>query len=124
MGLTREEMDQKMDEHFGFEARDDVEGVLSTLASDAIHDIVGWPSGPTEGREGARGFYETLFSDLSDGKVTCERRLYGDGFLIDVSLWEGKAPSLPSVGPLGQPTMSWIASLEGEFCQSLSRKPE
>jgi predicted ester cyclase len=95
MGLTREEMDQKMDEHFGFEARDDVEGVLSTLASDAIHDIVGWPSGPTEGREGARGFYETLFSDLSDGKVTCERRLYGDGFLIDVSLWEGKAPGQP-----------------------------
>ncbi len=95
MSLTREEMDQKMDEHFGFEARDDVEGVLSTLASDAIHDIVGWPSGPTEGRENARGVYETLFSDLSDAKVTCERRLYGDGFLIDVSLWEGKAPGRP-----------------------------
>ncbi len=95
MGLTREEMDQKMDEHFGFEARDDVEGVLRTLASDAIHDIVGWPSGPTEGREAARGFYETLFSDLSDGKVTCKKRLYGDGFLIDESLWEGKAPGRP-----------------------------
>ena len=65
MGLTREEMDQKMDEHFGFEARDDVEGVLSTLASDVTHDTVGWPSGPTEGREGARGFYEALFSDSS-----------------------------------------------------------
>jgi hypothetical protein len=27
MSLTHEEMDQKIDEHFGFEARDDVEGV-------------------------------------------------------------------------------------------------
>ena len=52
MTLTREEMDRKMDEHFGFEARDDVEGVLATLAPNAIHDIVGWPAGPTVGRVG------------------------------------------------------------------------
>ena len=45
--LDRAEMDRKMDEHFGFEARDDVAGVLSTLASDVTHDIVGWPTGPT-----------------------------------------------------------------------------
>ena len=54
MAMTREEMDRRMDEHFGFEARDDVQGVLATLAPDAEHDIVGWPSGPTHGREGAR----------------------------------------------------------------------
>ena len=50
MALTPAEMDRKIDEHFGFEARDDVEGVLATLAPDAEHDIVGWPSGPTHGR--------------------------------------------------------------------------
>ena len=54
MALTPAEMDRKIDEHFGFEARDDVEGVLATLAPDAEHDIVGWPTGPTHGREGAR----------------------------------------------------------------------
>jgi hypothetical protein len=41
-------MDLKIDEHFGFEARDDVEGVLTTLAPDVEHDIVGWPSGPKQ----------------------------------------------------------------------------
>ena len=37
MALTPAEMDRKIDEHFGFEARDDVEGVLSTLAPDVLH---------------------------------------------------------------------------------------
>jgi hypothetical protein len=40
MALTHEEMDRKVDEHFAFEARDDVEGVLATLSPDVEHDIV------------------------------------------------------------------------------------
>jgi uncharacterized protein len=95
MAMTREEMDRKLDEHFGFEARDDVEGVLATLAPDAEHDIVGWPSGPTHGREGARAFYEALFADLAESEVECLRRLHGDGFLVDESLWRGTAPGKP-----------------------------
>jgi len=95
MALTPAEMDTKMDEHFGFEARDDVAGVLSTLAPDATHDIVGWPAGPTHGRDNARAFYETMFADLADGKITCLRRHYGDGFLVDESRWEGTAAGSP-----------------------------
>ncbi len=95
MALTRAEMDKKIDEHFGFEARDDVEGVLATLAPDAEHDIVGSPSGPTRGREAARAFYVGLFSDLSESKVETVRRLYGEDFLVDDSLWRGRAPGTP-----------------------------
>lgn len=95
MPLTREQMDRKIDEHFGFEAKDDVEGVLATLAHDAEHDIVGYPTGPTHGREGARTFYETMFVDLADSKVDCVKRLYGDNFLVDESVWRGKAPGKP-----------------------------
>ena len=95
MALTRADMDRKIDEHFGFEARDDVAGVLATLAGDVEHDIVGWPGGPTHGRDAARPFYETLFADLSDGRIECLRRLYGADFLVDESLWRGKAPGRP-----------------------------
>ena len=95
MTLSREEMDQKIDEHFRFEAEDDVEGVLATLSEDVEHDIVGLPCGPTRGRDGARGFYMRLFADLADGKVTCLRRLYGDGFVVDESLWRGTAVGRP-----------------------------
>jgi len=95
MPLTREQMNRKIDEHFRFEAADDIDGVVTTLAPDAVHDIVGWPSGPTRGRDNARPFYNRLFADLAEGAVTPIKRLYGDNFLIDESLWEGRAPGRP-----------------------------
>ena len=95
MTLTRAAMDRKIDEHFGFEARDDVEGVLTTLTTDVEHDIVGSPLGPTWGREQARAFYQGLFSDLSEGTVETIRRLYGEDFMVDDSVWEGRAPGRP-----------------------------
>jgi predicted ester cyclase len=93
--LTQRDMDRKIDEHFAFEARDDVEGVLATLSVDVEHDIVGAPTGPTYGREAARSFYEALFADLAESQVECVRRLYGEDFLVDESLWRGTAPGRP-----------------------------
>jgi len=93
--MTPAEMDSKLDQHFAFEADDDVEGVLATLSEDVDHDIVGWPGGPSRGREGARPFYQTLFQDLSDGSVECRKRLYGADFLVDESVWRGRAPGRP-----------------------------
>ena len=95
MNMTRADMDRIVNEHFSYEAADDVEGVLSTLAPDATHDIVGWPTGPTYGRENARPFYQALFGDLADSKVTCVKRLYGDNFVVDESFFEGKAVGRP-----------------------------
>ena len=95
MTLTRAQMDEIMDAHFGYEAADDVEGVLGTLSDDVEHDIVGWPAGPSHGREGARAFYQQMFRDLAEGKVTTKKRLYGDGFLVDESTWEGRAIGSP-----------------------------
>lgn len=95
MALTKEQMDAKLDEHFRFEAQDDVEGVLATLTDDVEHDVVGSPTGPTRGREAPRGFYETMFADLADGSVRSLRRLYGDNFMVDDSIWSGRAPGRP-----------------------------
>ncbi len=95
MGMTKDAMDRKLDEHFGFEANDDVEGVLATLASDVEHDVVGWPTGPVRGREAARPFYQALFADLAESTVQSRRRLYGDNFMVDDALWRGRAPGRP-----------------------------
>ena len=89
MSLSADEMNRKIDEHFQFEVTDNVEGVLETLSHDVVHDIVGWPTGPTHGPEGARAFYETLFADLADGEVTSTRRLYGENFMVDDAIWRG-----------------------------------
>jgi hypothetical protein len=95
MALTQMQMDRKIDEHFGFEAQDDVAGVLATLSADVEHDIVGSPHGPTHGRDSARPFYESLFADLAASGVTTLRRLYGPDFLVDESMWRGKAVGRP-----------------------------
>jgi len=46
-------------------------------------------------RQQVRPFYETLFADLSDGKVESQRRLYGENFMVDDSVWRGRAPGRP-----------------------------
>lgn len=95
MKLTSQQMDQRIDEHFAFEAHDDVDGVLATLAPGAVHDIVGHPTGPTQDPVAIRAFYERLFADLAEGEVTPLRRLYGEQFLVDESLWQGRAVGRP-----------------------------
>jgi len=95
MSLTPAQMDAIMDRHFAFEAANDVEGVLATLSPDAEHDIVGTPTGPTHGRAAARAFYEQMYADLADSRVTPKKRLYGDGFLVDESTWHGVARGRP-----------------------------
>lgn len=95
MKLTPRQMDQKIDEHFTYEAGDDVDGVLATLAPGATHDVVGYPTGPTRDPETIRAFYLNMFSDLAEGSVQPLRRLYGNRFLVDESLWAGRAPGRP-----------------------------
>ena len=95
MPLTPTQMDAKLDEHFGFEAADNVDGVLATLTDDVVHDIVGWPTGPVRGHADVRPFYESLFADLAHGQVESRRRLYGENFMVDDSVWRGSAPGRP-----------------------------
>ena len=70
MGPSREEWDRLIDEHFEFEA-------------------IPSPLGSIRGATAIRSYYEMLFSCLGGESVTPIRRLYGDDFMIDESLWEG-----------------------------------
>ena len=89
--LTREEMDRIINEHFGYEAQDDVDGVVSTLTEDVEHDIVGTPGSQITGRERARGYYKNLFQNLKGESVKPVKRLYGDDFMVDETIWTGHA---------------------------------
>lgn len=83
-------MDRIVDEHFGYEAADDVDGVLATLAPDATHHLVGSPLGPVHDPAAIRAFYEELFAACAGEGVEPVARWYGDGFLVDESLWTGQ----------------------------------
>lgn len=105
--LSREMIDRVIDQHFEFERRDDVEGVLATLKPDAVHDTVGLPDGPLSGREQARGFYKQLFSDLKQERVDTTRRYYGSDFVVDESFWQGRAVGNPLGIPGGNRPLSF-----------------
>jgi len=90
MGTSREQMDALVNEHFGFEAADDVDGVLATLAEDAEHEVIPSPVGLLTDRGQMRSYYEMLFAAVKGESVTPLRRLYGDDFLVDETLWHGR----------------------------------
>ena len=122
--MTHEEMDAKMDEHFGYEMSDNVDGVMNTLAQNVRHDVVGWPAGPATRRDDVRPFYETMFADIAGEKVTTLRRFYGENFLVDESLWEGKAPGRPfGLEGKGRPVKFRILHVV-EFDESKQMKSE
>ena len=90
MGMSRAQIDDLITDHFRFEATDDVEGVVSTLAPGAEHEVIPSPDGALREREAIRAFYRRLFSDLKGEGVTPVRRLYGDDFVVDESIWHGR----------------------------------
>jgi uncharacterized protein len=87
--LTCEEMDRIIDEHFGYEAQDNVDGVVSTLTEDVEHDVVGSPGSQVRGRDAARNYYQGLFPNLKGESVQPVKRLYGEDFMIDETIWTG-----------------------------------
>ena len=88
--MTRTQMDQLINQHFGYEASDDVEGVLSSLAPEVRHEVVPSPMGSQTDRNRIREFYRMLFTDLKGESVTPLRRLYGENFVVDEALWSGR----------------------------------
>jgi hypothetical protein len=90
MSLSHAEVDRLVDMHFMFEATDDVEGVIASLAPEVEHYVVPSPFGIVRETRQIREFYATLFSDLKGESVTPVRRLYGDGFVVDEAIWNGQ----------------------------------
>ena len=91
MGMSRAEMDRIVDDHFRFEATDDLDGVMASLADGPLrHEIIPSPFGEISDREQIRKYYATLYRSARGEKATTVRRLYGDDFMIDETLWEGE----------------------------------
>src|SRR5215471_6490673 len=88
--MTTAEMDAIVNDHFTYEANDDLEGVMSTLAEGASHEIIPGPYGALTDPQRIREFYTKLYTELTGESVTPVRRLYGDGFVVDETIWHGQ----------------------------------
>src|SRR5688500_6150259 len=88
--MSPQQMDQIINQHFGYEAADDVAGVVGSLAERVEHEVVPSPAGMQTDRAKIADFYRMLFADLRGASVTPLRRLYGKDFVVDESLWHGR----------------------------------
>ena len=86
---TREQLDQVVDEHFVFEANDDLEGVMNSLGERVRHEVIPSPVGELTEKSDIRSYYASLFKSVRGESVTPLKRYYGDDFLIDETLWSG-----------------------------------
>ena len=114
MALTRAQMDREDRRAFRLRGAGRVEGVLATLTADVEHDIVGWPIGPTQGREAARRFYRPCSpiwpTARSRPAPALRRRLPGRRIV-----WRGRAPGRPfglegRGRPLSSACCTWSSS--------------
>ena len=88
--MTPQRMDEIINRHFQYEATDDVAGVVGSLAEEVEHEVIPSPAGMQTDRAKIAGVYRMLFADLKGEKVTPLRRLYGENFVVDESLWHGR----------------------------------
>lgn len=88
--MDRSEMDRIVNEHFGYEAADDVDGVVATVTDDVVHLVVGSPYGELRGKDAVRPFYEELFATVKGEGVEPVARWYGEDFVVDEVLWTGR----------------------------------
>jgi hypothetical protein len=88
--MTPQRMDEIINQHFAYEATDDVAGVVGSLADKVEHEVVPSPAGMQTDHAKIASFYKMLFADLKGENVTPLRRLYGKDFVVDESLWHGR----------------------------------
>ena len=87
VSLTREAIDYILEDHFRREADGDVEGTLTTLTDDVVHDVVGDPAGELHGPAAVGQRYGHLFSNVKGEHADVKHRLYGENFVVDDKIW-------------------------------------
>jgi ketosteroid isomerase-like protein len=88
--LTREAIDEILEDHFRREAEGDVEGTLATFTPDVVHDVVGDPTGELHGTEAVGRRYGHLFSNVKGERADVKHRLYGGDFVVDDKIWTAR----------------------------------
>jgi hypothetical protein len=88
--ISRVDMDRLVDAHFRAEMEVRIPEILAGFTDEIEHDIVGRPA-VLHGKKATGEMYTDLLRGLSIQEFLPVRRLYGDDFLVDESIVEGKA---------------------------------
>ena len=86
----RLKLDQLVDTQLRAVGDSDLETLLTTMTDDIEFDMVGGPAKPVRGKDAVRAHYLHEFANAMQERSIPLRRLYGDGFVIDEMVWEGR----------------------------------
>lgn len=90
--MKRSEIDALIDQHLSAEKASDTAGSVAMYTDDVEHDVVGFPTGPVQGKAAAQGFYEYLTANIRTETMEPVHSYYGDDFSIIEHTWTGTVP--------------------------------
>ena len=85
-------MARLIDAHLDAEAAGDPQAAISMYTDDVEHDVVGFPTGPVQGKAAAQAFYEYLVNAVNTETMVPTRKYYGDDFCVLEHEWAGTVP--------------------------------
>ena len=80
--MKPQQMKELTDQHIAAEIAGDTAGAVSVYTDDVQHDVVGFPTGPVQGKAAAQGFYDQLIADLDTERMALTREQYGEDFCV------------------------------------------
>jgi steroid delta-isomerase-like uncharacterized protein len=82
--MDHSQMQDLVSRHLRAEGAGDVDGAIAVYTDDIEHDVVGFPGGPTEGKDGARMFYEELTANFrTEGEEVLRRYFTDDAMVLE-----------------------------------------
>ena len=86
----RASLDRLVEAQLCAEHDGDLEAILATMAAAVVHDVVDSVENPVQGLEAVRRRYRDLLAATIHERDVPVRRLYGDGFVLDEHVWQGR----------------------------------
>jgi steroid delta-isomerase-like uncharacterized protein len=82
--MDHSQMQDLVSRHIRAEGAGDVDGAIAVYTDDVEHDVIGFPGGPTVGKDGARKFYEELTANFrTEGEEVLRRYFTDDSMILE-----------------------------------------
>jgi hypothetical protein len=95
--MDHTQMQDLVSRHLRAEGAGDVDGAVAVYTDDIEHDVIGFPGSPTEGKDGARKFYEELTANFRTEGEEVLRRYFTDNAMILEQVMTGAVISRENV---------------------------
>lgn len=87
--MDTSQMQGLVDSHMRAENQGDIDGAVAVYTDDVEHDVIGFPDGPSRGKEAARDFYAYLTANFRSESWDVLRRYFSDDAMVFEQLMTG-----------------------------------